>query len=63
MVVKKSKSLENVYESLENLLEYFSSSCAKDLDQRTLSHVESVLLKVESELRVECNYKSTRKRK
>lgn len=57
MVVKRSKSLENIYESLENLLQYFSSIESADTEHRTVSSIESSLLKIESDLRISSNYK------
>ena len=61
MVVKRPRCLEGIYESLENLLEYFSSAESKDVDLKTLKHVQSSLLVLENELRAEARYKPKRK--
>lgn len=63
MVVKRPSCLEGIYESLENLLEYFSSSESKDVDIKVLTHVQSSLLVLEQELRIEAKYNPKRKQK
>ena len=62
MVVKHSKSLEYIYESLDNLTQFFSSVEGGNSDTKILSKVESILLKLEQELRLSTDkYKPQRK--
>jgi hypothetical protein len=61
MVVKHPKSLENIYDSLENLLQFFSSVEGGNSDSKVLSKTENVLLKLEQELRFSTKYKPKRK--
>jgi hypothetical protein len=61
MVVKHSKSLEYIYESLDNLTQFFSSVEGGNSSTKTLSKVESVLLQLEQELRYTTTYKPQRK--
>lgn len=61
MVVKHSKCLENIYDSLENLLQYFSSIDGGNNDQKVLAMAEYSLLKLEQELRFSTKYKPKRK--
>jgi hypothetical protein len=58
MVVKSSKHLEGIYDSLENLLQYFSSVDCSHVSPSVLSLVQNTLLKLENELRLTTdNYK------
>lgn len=61
MVVKHSKCLENIYDSLENLLQFFSSIDGGNSDSKVLSKAENALLKLEQELRFSTKYKPKRK--
>ena len=61
MVVKHSKSLENIYDSLERLLEFFASQSAENTDDRTLSMIEHDLVGMESRLRLFTDYRPSRK--
>lgn len=64
MVVKRSKHLENIYQSLENLEQYFTSVKCEKASDRVMSFVESTLLKVESELKLTTsNYRPTKQDK
>ena len=62
MVVKHSKSLENIYESLDNLTQFFSSIEGGNSNPRIISMVEATLIKLERELHLETNnYRPARK--
>ncbi len=61
MVVKHPKSLENIYDSLENLLQFFSSVEGGNSDQKVLAKAEYSLLKLEQELRYSTKYNPKRK--
>lgn len=61
MVVKHSKCLENIYDSLENLTEFFSSLEGGSSEHKVLAKVESILLNLENELKLTTNYKPPRK--
>lgn len=64
MVVKRSKHLENIYQSLENLEQYFTSVKCEKVDSRLMSFAESMLMKLESELRLNTsNYRPARRDK
>lgn len=52
MVVKNSKHLEGIYDSLENLLQYFSSIDSSNASPSVLGLVQCTLLKLENELRL-----------
>jgi len=63
-VVKKTKSLEGIYDSLENLLEFFSSSKAEDTDKTTLRLIEHDLICLEARLALFNNkFKPSKKHK
>lgn len=61
MVVKHSKCLENIYDSLENLLQFFSSVEGGNSNSKVLSKAECTLLKLEQELRFSTKYNPKRK--
>lgn len=61
MVVKHSKSLENIYEILDNLTQFFSSVEGGNSETRIISMAEHSLLKLDQELRLRTNYKPEKK--
>jgi hypothetical protein len=61
MVVKHSKTLENIYGSLDNLTQFFSSLEGGNSEHKVLTKTEAVLLNLENELRLTTNYKPPRK--
>lgn len=62
MVVKRSKNLENIYDSLDNLMMFFSSVEGGNSDPKILAKVASVLLTLEQDLKVSTNnYRPPRK--
>jgi hypothetical protein len=61
MVLKHNTTIENIYDSLERLTEFFSSETAGKADNKTLSMIEHDLVSVESRLKLFANYKPSRK--
>lgn len=61
MVVKHSKNLENIYDSLDNLMVFFSSVEGGNSDPKILTRVAYALMKIEEDLRLTTNYKPPRK--
>lgn len=62
MVVKHSKSLENIYDSLDNLMCFFSGIEGGNSDPKILSMAEATLLKLEREISLSTkNYKPQKK--
>lgn len=57
MVVKHSRTLENIYDILDNLNQFFVSIEGGNSDHKVLAKVESILLNLETELRLTTNYK------
>jgi len=57
MVVKHSRTLENIYDILDNLSEFFNSIEGGNSEHKVLTKTESVLLNLENELRLTTNYK------
>lgn len=57
MVVKHSKSLENIYDMLDNLTVFFSSIEGGNSNQKVLSTVENQLMKIDQELKISTSYK------
>lgn len=47
---RSEKSLGSIYDSLESLLEFFSSKKAEDTDKKTLSLIEHDLICLEARL-------------
>lgn len=56
------KSIERIYSSLENLLEYFGSKKSEKIDKKTRLMIESGLLKMEGVLRLSEDYKPPRRK-
>lgn len=56
------KSIERIYFSLENLLEYFASAKSEKTDKKTISMIESGLVKMEGVLRLSEDYKPPRRK-
>jgi hypothetical protein len=61
MVLKHSRTLENIYDSLERLTEFFSTEKAGRADDKTLSMIEHDLVSVESRLKLFTDYRPSRK--
>jgi hypothetical protein len=56
MVVKQSRAKASIHDSLERLLEFFSSSTAETTDERTLAAIEHDLILIESRLKLFTEY-------
>jgi hypothetical protein len=57
MVVKQSRARGSIQDSLERLLEFFSSQMAEATDEKTLSAIEHDLIVMESRLKLFTEYR------
>jgi hypothetical protein len=63
MVVAKNKTLENIWNCLENIQEYVVSDKIGKADRKVLAMIECDLLGLEGKLRLFTNYKPARRDK
>jgi hypothetical protein len=59
--MKHVRTIESIYDSLERLVEFFSSDTAGKADNKTLSMIEHDLVSVESRLKLYADYRPSRK--